>query len=264
MRNTRSTNPIPAILGACALIAIVTLGGVAKSEEARRADAITPAVCGNEKVEAEEQCDLGTAKNGQPGELCSTDCKTKLATCGNNKLDVSEECDGGHQCDTICKLKAPVCGNGKQEVAAGGLPAEECDLGTVKNGMPGQLCSTTCTPKSKDCGNGKIDEGETCDWGPNNGLKDQQCSATCVLLPSTCGNKKIEIGEECDDGDDAKSGDGCNKCKLPGCGDGYADARLYEECDAGNPEGSDVCTATCCIKVGNWGGVECNHGTKAR
>lgn len=137
MRNLIS-NPMAAILGACALIAIATLGGGANAEE-RRADA-PPAA----------------------------------AVCGNAIMETGEECDGGHQCDATCKLKAPVCGNGKQEVSAKGLPAEECDLGPVKNGMPGVECSTVCTTKSLQCGNGKLDKGETCDWGPNNGLKDAQ------------------------------------------------------------------------------------------
>lgn len=182
------SNPITAVLGACALIAIVTLGGVANGEE-RQAKATIAAVCGNEKVEAGETCDLGNAKNGKSGELCSN----------------------------------------------------------------------VCTFKSAKCGNGKIDEGETCDWGPNNGLKDQQCSAKCEYIPSQCGNKIIEIGEQCDDGDDAKAGDGCNKCRSPGCGDGYSDARLFEECDGG-----DGCTSKCCIMTGNYDGIDCSQGKKAR
>ncbi len=63
---------------------------------------------------------------------------------------------------------------------------------------------------------------------------------------STCGDGIVDQNEECDDGN-TEGGDGCSaSCQQEQqsyCGDGMIDQN--EECDDGNTEGGDGCSASC-------------------
>jgi cysteine-rich repeat protein len=65
--------------------------------------------------------------------------------------------------------------------------------------------------------------------------------STCDIPP--CGNGSRELPEECDDGN-INNGDGCSAtCELEGCGNGAVDT--LEECDDGNQVNTDGCTNAC-------------------
>jgi len=70
---------------------------------------------------------------------------------------------------------------------------------------------------------------------------------------SVCGNSLVEEGEECDDGN-TNSGDGCSAaCLLEPpevCGNGVLTAS--EECDDGNAMNGDGCSDTCRIEVNGY------------
>jgi cysteine-rich repeat protein len=74
---------------------------------------------------------------------------------------------------------------------------------------------------------------------------------------SACGDGVLDPGEECDDGNN-EDGDGCSAdCEVEGyCGDGILDPG--EECDDGNNEDGDGCSATCELEPG--GGEGCTPG----
>ena len=63
---------------------------------------------------------------------------------------------------------------------------------------------------------------------------------------SYCGDGMVDENEECDDGN-TEGGDGCSaSCQQEQqsyCGDGMVDEN--EECDDGNTEGGDGCSASC-------------------
>ncbi len=71
---------------------------------------------------------------------------------------------------------------------------------------------------------------------------------TATVPPPVCGDSTVDSGEQCDDGN-AQGGDGCSAtCQTenpPGseCGNGAVEAG--EQCDDGNTLGGDGCTATC-------------------
>jgi cysteine-rich repeat protein len=60
-----------------------------------------------------------------------------------------------------------------------------------------------------------------------------------------CGNGVPDPGEECEDGND-EDGDGCSaRCLVEYCGDGIFNNFPYEECDDGNTDDSDACSNLC-------------------
>ncbi len=60
-----------------------------------------------------------------------------------------------------------------------------------------------------------------------------------------CGNALVEIGEQCDDGN-VESGDGCSaSCVFETCGDGIVQSGLGEQCDDGNLVNGDACSDRC-------------------
>ena len=132
--------------------------------------------------------------------------------------------------------------------------------------MDGDGCSATCTIESY-CGDGTLDvvDGEECDDG--NTVDGDGCSSTCLIeevdepepfsepLPepepvpeAVCGNGIMEDGEQCDDGN-TDDGDGCSAlCVIeeepePICGNGIVEDG--EECDDGNTTDGDGCSSLC-------------------
>ncbi len=103
---------------------------------------VAVAVCGNNKVEGNEQCDDG---NTTDGDGCSPGCVTGpvLPVCGNNQVEDGEQCDDGNTadgdaCTSTCQdppPPAPVCGNDQVE------DGEQCDDG---NTADGDTCTSTC------------------------------------------------------------------------------------------------------------------------
>ena len=148
---------------------------------------------------------------------------------------LDEDCDGqvneeGQGCSCAPGSKAPcypgptgtegvgVCHGGQQTCNADGLGYGPC-VGAV-------------TPAAETCDAAKLDED--CDGQVN------EEGASCV-----CGDGYVSTGEECDDGN-ASSTDGCTTlCKLPKCGDGFAQPALGEACDDGNTVSGDGCSSTC-------------------
>jgi cysteine-rich repeat protein/YVTN family beta-propeller protein len=151
--------------------------------------------CGDDRLQATEQCDDG---NTTPGDGCSPTCRLE---CGNGVLDPLEACDDGNRtdgdgCDTNCRLTG--CGNG---VASS---PEECDDG---NTLPGDGCAPDCR---RECGNGTVDPLEACDDG--NTVDGDGCDSDCTR--TACGNGIRTGGESCDDGS-SRAGDGCSPaCRL--------------------------------------------------
>jgi len=141
------------------------------------------AVCGDEIVNGNEECDDG---NKDPGDGCEADCTLTPSVCGNAKVEAGEVCDDGNTedgdlCSADCQTETTpvVCGDGKQE------GDEQCDDG---NDMAGDGCEPDCTITPPECGNGKVEEGEACDDGNDvNGGQNDFCKNDCtVFMPPMC------------------------------------------------------------------------------
>jgi fibro-slime domain-containing protein len=130
------------------------------------------------------------------------------------------------------------------------------------------------------CGNGALDAGEQCDDG--NPLQGDGCNGVCNLEPNfacaqvgeacvstiACGDGNVAGTEACDDGNVA-DGDGCSaSCSAepgfgcttgddgsvcipivnPACGDSSVSSG--EQCDDGDTDAGDGCSATCQVESG--------------
>jgi hypothetical protein len=157
-----------------------------------------PQTCGNNVIDAGEQCDGSSAGTCAAG--CGPGC-TCLPTspCGDNLRVGSEQCDGTDasacpgQCQSNCTC--PVCGDN----SVGGT--EQCD-GSAQNGACApELCSPFCTCTSLPvCGDNFVDFGEECDGSGTFGAScsPAQCQSDCTCADSVCGNNVVEDGENCD------------------------------------------------------------------
>ncbi|MFO0760498.1 MAG: DUF4215 domain-containing protein [Byssovorax sp.] len=195
-----------------------------------------PAVCGDGRVDAGEECDEGD-KNSDTG-ACTKACKS--ASCGDGLVqDGVEGCDQGDKnsdtgaCTKACKSAS--CGDGL--VQAG---VEECDQG-AQNSDTG-ACTKAC--KSAKCGDSLVEAGvEDCDLGQDNS-DTGDCTSACKS--ASCGDGFVHAGaEECDQGAMNSDTGACTKaCKNAVCGDGLVGPN--EQCDLG-AQNNDMgaCTTQC-------------------
>jgi cysteine-rich repeat protein len=192
-------------------------------------------ICGDNQLEAPEQCDDGNLINGDG---CDASCLFEvLVTCGDGILDSGEECDDGNQIDTdecrnVCRI--PVCGDLLISLS------EQCDDGNI---TAGDGCDNVC--RVEFCGDGITNNlNESCDDG--NQIDIDECLNNCNN-PS-CGDGIVRDGvEECDDANQIETDVCTNQCVLfvPGCGNSIIEAG--EACDDGNQVDGDGCEAGCLL-----------------
>ena len=201
----------------------------------------TDPVCGNNKVEEGEECDLGVAGNSDTKpDTCRNDCKNPF--CQDGVKDTGEGCDDGNTVDLDGCTSACVdefCGD---DIINDG-DVEECDDGNSNSDDEPDACRENC--KNAACGDNVIDPGldEECD--DDNATSEDGCSAACKL--EFCGDGVTQggLGEQCDDGfgNNANEPDKCRtNCQSPASGDGITDPGLGEECDDANTDSTDGCT----------------------
>jgi len=204
-------------------------------------------------------------------EVCQPDFilgSTVEPYCGDGNLDQEEECDDGNNedgdgCSATCMIEQP-------------LPEPECipeDMRICDTGFLGicsvgnQLCDNrgfwgeciqNTTSTAEVCDNQLDDD---CDGFSD--CDDGDCGLEMICQPEPyCGDGVIDGEEQCDAGEDnglecvPEYDSTCNYCstdcqmvELAGayCGDGNLD-EVYEECDDGNNEPDDGCSAECIIE----------------
>jgi len=195
-----------------------------------------------------EVCDPAIVDGDNPDHrtLCADDCSY---FCGDGNRDDGEECDDGNNesgdgCDSQCVTE--FCGD-----SVTNNTVEECDDG--QDGDDFDECFDSCVAAA--CGDSVIrtdlvrgEAGfEACDVSivdpldPNFRLF---CSDDCTYF---CGDSRSDETEECDDGN-YDGGDGCSAtCTLEVCGDGLQEG--VEECDDANDVDDDGCTG-CVVDPG--------------
>lgn len=221
-----------------------------------------------------EECDPGIPAHA--GKCHAQACLWKpvaqlpQGTCGNVKIDFGEECDFGKLCvgaDPESKIADySSCNTDAQKGAcekAGGVCAPQPYRGCSA------FCQHTGAKSGKStCGNGDLADGEDCDDG--NSSSQDGCSADCLHtgsranVVSVCGNAILEAGETCEkNAPNEQFPPGCNAqtCLHTGtdlcdndpntpnvncCGNGSVDQG--EDCDEGNKEAGDGCSAICLLE----------------
>ncbi len=148
--------------------------------------------------------------------------------------------------DSACQYSASA-----QRLACDGTtwqPGTTCATGQLCDSMTGK-----CAEIIPECASGapgqavcRADTPLTC--GPDlvTAKEGQRCAGLCdkgICQAPICGDKKVEPGEGCDDGGATTTG-ACVKCKFAACGDGFVAAGM-EECDDGNTNPGDGCSAEC-------------------
>jgi cysteine-rich repeat protein len=218
----------------------------------------------------------------------------EAATCDPGSCDDGNECTvsgcSGESCTSSPVPDGTLCGSGNQVCVAGACQAVECltgndcSDGNFCNGT--ELCSngfscvsgtppscgapTQCTAPACDpaggCTTVDAPNGTPCNDGLSSTADDHCDSGSCVgnLISSQCGDGVRVTGEECDDGNN-QSGDGCSaSCMLERCGDGVLQAADGEECDDGNLSSGDGCRSDCTVEICGDGvrdlGEQCEDG----
>ena len=253
-------------------LSIATASGAVQAAK----DALAPSLCGNAKVDPNEDCDNAENNSDVTANACRTSCTFPVCgdgiidalfgetcddgdgnsnttpdacrrtcsppICGDGIVDSGEECDAKTDCTEQCTFTAQpahVCGNGIME------ESEQCDDGNI---IDADGCSALCVIEESICGDGVLDVDETCD--DQNLLDGDGCSSLCAVEVATCGNGNIDAGEECDDGvrnADTEPGRCRTTCTSPRCGDAILDTE--EECDDGNNLSTDDCTVSCELPI---------------
>jgi fibro-slime domain-containing protein len=235
----------------------------------------TTEFCGDGTVNGTEECDDA---NGTPGDGCSASCEVEpgyacddsgcAIVCGDGLVVGAEACDDGDQ------MGGDGCSADCSSVEAGYV----CP---ISSGVGGEC---VMQEEGAVCPNGQLEFGEQCDDGndidgdgctncqTDDGYRCPTPGSRCELLP-TCGDGNVDlaIGEECDDGD-LIGDNGCTAeclvadgyvCPAPRLSDGVllgGDCRAIvcgdttveggEQCDDGNDEPGDGCSATCTLEDG--------------
>ena len=232
-------------------------------------------VCGDGVRSGKEQCDDGNLKNDDGcSDICTIECgwgcpdgKMCEIRCGDGFLHSSEQCDdnnelnndgcssvctveqgwtcitvlcGLSQCNITCGDGGKVCGDGVQ------IYSEECDDGNTRDN---DGCNSKCKIEIEDdwqchtylcaesvcgiCGDGLLTANEKCDYGEQtiDGCSDE-CTVECGWRCTTSINEVLT-------------------CFQTGCGDGFQDLAINEECDDGNQVDDDGCNTMCKLEYVN-------------
>lgn len=229
-----------------------------------------------------ESCDDGSL-NGTYGH-CNRTCTGYGGYCGDGMVSSSEICDRGasnvewtasdpaNSCNLSCSGKAGSCGDGV--VTA---PNEACEIGQTESTSKAVCASdfSIACDTDADCPSGRCGT-------PQGTFTD---ASVCQFLRICVGDSPSNrLGSECDEDEDCGGGtcsvpvqtvryrtcsESCGYgnwglCSVPGsCGDGVKDPQ--EECDDGNDDSTDSCTAFCTLNACNDGFVykdveECDMG----
>lgn len=226
-------------------------------------------VCGNDLVEAGEECDGGLPEGGCLGPFCDrggcpapTYCNADC-TCGEPQSTCSDgiwQFEEGEECEPL------VCPAGGDEAACraneGCSEDDICNPDTCTCGpspfvIVGPLPEPGEQPDLPYCGDGIINSGEVCDVGVGCD-PGTACSATCDRCVTSLGPGPSPV---CGDGvcqgseNSATCAQDC-PAGAPTCGNAILEAG--EECD---PPGADtcgtseVCSANCTCEPGGGGPV---------
>ncbi|MFH1759089.1 MAG: DUF4215 domain-containing protein [Patescibacteria group bacterium] len=237
---------------------------------------IPPAECGDGIVTPPEECD---DNNNIDGDGCSATCQIEGGMCviGDGIINTPDEnCDGDGDCGGIC-VSSPL----EWQDFCHMEPIDDCTSFYCK--VDGTECVPAFDDEGMEdyCSIRKIEPrcwNIFCKWADKSTCDPDTCM--CELPEPECGDHVIDPPEQCDDGN-RTDGDGCDKnckdetgkkvcgdgevnqpeeecdegtadtatcdrdCTLVACGDNHVNTVAGEQCDDGNTNNNDGCSASC-------------------
>jgi cysteine-rich repeat protein len=188
---------------------------------------------------------FGAGDFGSPGAVNGSCGAT---SCGDKTVQAWEACDDGNSkagdgCDPGCVLSPDKDGDHVPDLA------DNCpdDPNEDQADSDGDGFGDVCDPPS--CGNKTVEGTEECDDG--NKVAGDGCENDCRKSVDTDGDGVFDAVDNCpldknaDQADDDLDGIG-NVCDPPECGNGVQEAG--EDCEDGNTDPGDGCTADCKVE----------------
>src|SRR5688572_13628310 len=265
------------VLAICAALAASCGDNLKPGGEDAAVDANLIALCGNNFVDPNEDCDDG---DQAPDSVCDGTCHF---TCGNGAVEdnFGEICDtgisgGAGACPSTCNDNMACT----FDLLVGTGCQQSCDHAAITAPANGDGCCPSGANSTNDddcttaCGNGIHETGETCDTGIATGAGSCPNQAACVdgvvcttdslLNPGTClaacANPPITL---------PANGDGCcppganaandNDCSAT-CGNGVVEGP-GETCDTAIPTGAGSCPTGCVDNIACTRDILNNPGT---
>lgn len=189
---------------------------------------------------------------GSPGEANKA---CGAGSCGDGVKQAWEACDDGNKksmdgCEPDCTLSPDQDGDGVPDGVDNCPKVANPDQADADHDGIGDACD------SPDCGNGVKEGDEECDDG--NRVKGDGCEPDCTISKDTDGDGIDDSVDNCpniknhDQAD--QDGDGIgDACDPPDCGNGFKEGT--EECDDGNTNDGDGCSAACKTESFNAGDI---------
>jgi len=189
---------------------------------------------------------------GSPG-MANTACGA--SSCGDKVKQAWEACDDGNKkkmdgCEPDCTLSPDKDNDGVPDGMDNCPDVANKDQVDSDGDGVGDVCD------SPDCGNATKEGDEECDDG--NKIKGDGCEPDCTVSKDSDGDKVYDSVDNCPsvaNPDQADlDGDGIGDvCDPPDCGNGFKEGN--EECDDGNIDDGDGCSAQCKTEMFNAGDI---------
>jgi len=253
-------------------------------------------LCGDSKIEGDEQCDDG---NNVDGDGCSLKCKVE--TCGDKIVQKpGEQCDNGSLCnanaslscvlDAECRVCKAVNGGAKRCAGSGfgKLCNADADCATETQltceYKEDTKCTNDCKTNSSESSKASSSRNSSSKSSSDRSSRTSSVRVSSVRPSSErftsarssrnssdqstgnplCGNNKLDAGETCDgSGVRCDFGASCKDCVCQLCGNSIREGE--ESCDDGNNLSNDGCSDKCQVeKCGDkvtQQGEQCDNGS---
>ncbi len=187
------------------------------------------------------------SSSGNCGVVCpaGTTLNTTTCSCDFNSTGSSSSSSGGSS-GTFSGVPGSIGSSSGSSSSGGSNSSKDSDCDGICD-SPRVFSSSTCMCECPDlqCPAGTFLNQFTCSCQSFRGICINNNSEE-----SKCGDEVIDENEECDDGaSNSLAGPCLPTCELAGCGDEIFQPGLGEECDDGNNNNGDNCSADCLIEA---------------
>ena len=212
-----------------------------------------------------DTCGNGSCRGSDPIVCAALDdchdagvCNPANGTCSDPVKHDGVTCDDNDACTQTDACSSGFCTGNNPVICTA---SDQCHVAGTCDPANG-ACSNPAKQDGATCNdNNACTQTDTCSSGTCTGGNPVVCSAsdqchsagTCDPVTGNCSNPNQADGTPCNDNSNCTAGDMCvsGLClgDLPGCGDGLMDPTCGEQCDDGNTQDRDGCTASCAVEA---------------